>query len=191
MHMLEMFKFEFVASLDLNSKEKIKRKRDQKFRIKENPKEACSHPSLGLLAKSAQLPTRAPTPSSLSLHSGTTLSTLPPRSRARFPVSLSASSVSLVSAVARACVLSLCPIEPPRKRSSLTHLPSTTDALAPPINIIPFNHPRTHPTRRPRSPRPRRAPSLQLPHPRPLLASRAPLTLPLPHLCIRRAPILV
>jgi hypothetical protein len=40
MHMLEMFKFEFVAWLDLNSKEKIKRKEDQKFRIKEKPKEA-------------------------------------------------------------------------------------------------------------------------------------------------------
>jgi hypothetical protein len=35
--MLERFKFEFVAWLNLNSKEKIKRKRETKFRIKEKP----------------------------------------------------------------------------------------------------------------------------------------------------------
>jgi hypothetical protein len=34
MHMLEMFKFEFVAWLDLNLEDKIKRKGDQKFGIK-------------------------------------------------------------------------------------------------------------------------------------------------------------
>jgi hypothetical protein len=40
MHMFQIFKFEFVAWLDLNSKQKIKIKGYQNFRIKENEKEA-------------------------------------------------------------------------------------------------------------------------------------------------------
>ena len=38
MHMFEIFKFEFVVWLDLNSIEKIKRKGIGKFRIKEKVK---------------------------------------------------------------------------------------------------------------------------------------------------------
>jgi hypothetical protein len=78
MHMFEIFKFEFVVWLDLNSIEKIKRKENRNFRIKENAKIAQDALSLGLLAQSAQLVcARAVSLSlslSLSLRGGTHLS---------------------------------------------------------------------------------------------------------------------
>jgi hypothetical protein len=48
MHMFEIFKFEFVVWLDLNSIEKIKRKGNRNFRIKEKAKTAQDALSLGL-----------------------------------------------------------------------------------------------------------------------------------------------
>jgi hypothetical protein len=47
MHLLEMFKFEFVACLYLNSKEKIKRKEIRNSEEKK-PKAARNPPLLGL-----------------------------------------------------------------------------------------------------------------------------------------------
>jgi hypothetical protein len=55
MHMFELFIFEFVVWMDLNSKEKIKRKGIINFRIKEKAKAVQNTLSLGLLAQSAQL----------------------------------------------------------------------------------------------------------------------------------------
>jgi hypothetical protein len=74
MHMFEIFKFEFVVWLDLNSIEKIKRKGIRRFRIKyrKQPKP----PSLGLSAQPARAHARA-----LSMRSGSHLSA-PPHSRA-------------------------------------------------------------------------------------------------------------
>jgi hypothetical protein len=58
MHMLEIFKFEFVASLDLISKEK-KNKRDYNFRTKEKAKADRTSLFLGLSTHQACL---APAP---------------------------------------------------------------------------------------------------------------------------------
>jgi hypothetical protein len=54
MHMFGIFKFEFVACLNLNPKEKIKEKGIRKFGIKEKHKEAQSPPFLGLSTHSTQ-----------------------------------------------------------------------------------------------------------------------------------------
>jgi hypothetical protein len=44
MHMFELFIFEFVVWMDLNSKEKIKRKGIRNFRIKEKSQSIPEHP---------------------------------------------------------------------------------------------------------------------------------------------------
>jgi hypothetical protein len=56
MHIFEIFKFEFVAWLDLNLIEKIKKKREYKFRIKRkgksSPQTVAAQPfGLALLAR--------------------------------------------------------------------------------------------------------------------------------------------
>jgi hypothetical protein len=62
MHMLGILKFEFVSCLNLNPKEKIKRKRETKFRIKGKLKEAHS-PFLSVSRSSRPIsPSRAPAP---------------------------------------------------------------------------------------------------------------------------------
>jgi hypothetical protein len=55
MHMFGIHEFEFVACLNLNSKEKTKGKGIRKFRIKEKGKEARNPSLLGLLAHQACL----------------------------------------------------------------------------------------------------------------------------------------
>jgi hypothetical protein len=77
----------------------------------------------------------------------------------------------------------------PRMSTTLpARAPSSADPWAPPVNLIPFNRPPAHPARTSRTPCLRHTPSPQTPHPWPLEAPRAPLTLPLPHSHIRRAP---
>jgi hypothetical protein len=49
--MFEIFKFEFVVGLDLNSKEKIKRKGNRNSEEKGKAKAAQLPPSLGLSAR--------------------------------------------------------------------------------------------------------------------------------------------
>jgi hypothetical protein len=91
--MLEMFKFEFLAWLDLNSKEKIRKKGDPKFRIKNlkktrNPLSSAFWPIYPSCAR--LLP--------LSLRSGSYLSALLP-ARAFFP------SVTWTHPVSTHCLL--------------------------------------------------------------------------------------
>jgi hypothetical protein len=66
MHMFEILKFEFVVWMDLNSIEKIKRKENRNFRIKEKAKTAQDALSLDLFVQARMR--------SLSLHGGTRLS---------------------------------------------------------------------------------------------------------------------
>jgi hypothetical protein len=58
MHMFEIFKFEFVVWLDLNSIEKIKIKRNKYSDFKRKAKEARTPFPLGLLAHPAHLAPR-------------------------------------------------------------------------------------------------------------------------------------
>jgi hypothetical protein len=90
MHMLEIFKFEFVVCLDLNLKEKIKEKGIRKFGLKEKQKEAREPPFSAFQPKRPISP--SPFARSLPMTHGHRLSPLAsPRSRARCPLSPSAS----------------------------------------------------------------------------------------------------
>jgi hypothetical protein len=84
MHMLEVFKFEFVAWLDLNSKVKIKRKRDWKFRIKRKVKQPATPLARPFGPLGLARPRHAPT-FRLSLPGGTDLSA-PTATPARSPL---------------------------------------------------------------------------------------------------------
>jgi hypothetical protein len=98
MHMFGIFKFEFVACLNLNRKEKIKEKGIRKFGIKEKHKEAQSPPFLGLSTQPAHARVRV-----FSLSGGSHLLASNPLARAHsLPPFRSARWGCLVSADAPA-----------------------------------------------------------------------------------------
>jgi hypothetical protein len=154
--MLEVFKFEFVAHLHLNSNDKIKRKGNLKFRINEKPKRAHNPLSSAFRPKRPPACALAPCPISLYTMVHTCRRCLT-RSCVHFPL------------------LSLCQPSPAsrRDRSRACSLPLTRgprlSALSPSLAC---------PERTPGTTCPRHASSPQSPRPRPLEAPRTPLTLP-------------
>jgi hypothetical protein len=174
MHMFEIFKFEFVVWLDLNSKEKIKRKVNRNSEEKgKKDKGTQLPPSLGLSAHQAQ-PARAPAPS-LPMTSGPRLSVpASPRSHARCPLSPSAGGSALSALPARLSVPSRLLMGPayqsyppqPSARMTRSHIVDST----PMTHVEAARHP-------PRSILAARTPSHSpLPQSHPLQSSRTHLT---------------
>jgi hypothetical protein len=115
MHMLEIFKFEIVASLDLNSKEKIKRKEIRNSEEKGKPKEAGNAPC------STFCPSRPSSPMPLGR------SPLLPTRWDR-PID--------TDPFTRAHSSALCAVSPPHQHVSVAHSRLPTDALTPPVSLI-------------------------------------------------------
>jgi hypothetical protein len=135
--MLEKLKFEFVAWLNVNSKEKIKRKGEQKSEEKKKRKKLIAS------LPSAFRPSR---PNS-------------PLARPLPPLSLSLSLSTRWDRPTHSCacfLLSLYVVGSPHQRVLLVHPCLPADALAPLISVVPFNSPctrrglRAHVTRRAR-----------------------------------------
>jgi hypothetical protein len=125
MQMFEIFKFEFVVWLDLNSIEKIKRKGNRDFRIKEKAKTAQDALSLGLFGRVGP---DCPRASALFLC-------------ARWDTPVGA--VPLAPAHAR-CHISLCQLGPACQCCSLARAPSPSVMWAPPVSFVIPNRPRAH-----------------------------------------------
>jgi hypothetical protein len=141
MCMLELFKFEFVAHLHLNSNDQIKRKGNLKIRIKEKPKRTHNPLSFSL---SAQMPTRA-CPRALpylSLHGGSHMSALSYSLVRPFSSSLSLPAQSSFSARSLARVSP--PANPWAPLSALTlrtHAPNARRGLRAHVARRARNHP--------------------------------------------------
>jgi hypothetical protein len=124
MHVFEIFKFEFVVWLDMNSIEKIKIKGIRKFRIKEKQKAAQPPPSLSLSAQSAQIASPRPYPS------------------ARWGRPVGAAPFACVAP------LSLCVAGPPRQRrysfASCANAPALWARPVSPVFPATTTDPRTH-----------------------------------------------
>jgi hypothetical protein len=148
MHMFEIFKFEFVVWLDLNTIEKIKKGIRNSY-LKEKPKAAQPPPSPGL---SAQLGPARACPPPLSLYP--VGSTYRRRSlRAHAPLSLSALWAYLVSVVTSSLRVPVplrhgpalpAPYSPqPPLTRACTHVEKASH-VAPPRSQLSFE-PRSHP----------------------------------------------